>query len=62
MNKDGFEITPESGSNNGYINVKADPSLESSKSSEVVIAGGDISKSISIKQNNDLNCGRNNCF
>lgn len=23
MNKDGFEITPESGSNNGSINVKA---------------------------------------
>lgn len=37
MNKDGFEIIPESGSNNGSINVKANPNIESSKSSKVVV-------------------------
>lgn len=37
MNKDGFEITPKYGSNNRSINVKANPNIESSKSSKVVV-------------------------
>lgn len=37
MNKDEFEITPESGYNNGSINVKANSNIESSKSSKVIV-------------------------
>ena len=54
MNKDGFEITPESGSNNGSINVKANSNIESSKSSKVVVKGNGISKFVSIEQKGDL--------
>lgn len=54
MNKDGFEITPESGFNNGSINVKANPNIESSKNGIITIEGEGITKTINVSQKSGI--------
>lgn len=50
MNKDGFEITPESGSNNGEITVVASPNGNTDKEEILNVSGGSITKTITFKQ------------
>lgn len=50
MEKNGFTITPESGSNNGEITVVASPNGNTDKEEILNVSGGSITKTITLKQ------------
>lgn len=50
MEKNGFTITPESGSNNGEITVVASPNGNTDKEEILNVSGSSITKTITLKQ------------
>ncbi len=50
MNKDFITATPDTGSGNGTVNVKADKNIGGSRSTSITITGGGITRTIPISQ------------
>ena len=50
MKKDFITATPDTGSGNGTVNVKADKNTGGSRSTFITITGGGITRTISISQ------------
>lgn len=50
MKKDFITATPDTGSGNGTVNVKADKNTGGSRSTFITITGGGITKTIPISQ------------
>lgn len=50
MKKDFITATPDTGSGNGTVNVKADENIGGSRSTFITITGGGITRTIPISQ------------